>query len=88
MGSLLFLAVAPGEVGGLIPWSLTGWHGTSPPSSLQALGLDRSRRGPGRVAVGLLGGVPTEKEGNEAVCLVPEVDHSIVRFRPRKAGGC
>jgi protein-S-isoprenylcysteine O-methyltransferase Ste14 len=26
LGSLLFLAVAPGVVAGLLPWLLTGWH--------------------------------------------------------------
>jgi protein-S-isoprenylcysteine O-methyltransferase Ste14 len=33
LGSLLFLAVAPGVVAGLLPWWLTGWHsaGAVPP---------------------------------------------------------
>jgi protein-S-isoprenylcysteine O-methyltransferase Ste14 len=37
-GSVLFLAVAPGLVGGLIPWLLTGWQAASPPRWLQAIG--------------------------------------------------
>jgi protein-S-isoprenylcysteine O-methyltransferase Ste14 len=27
-GSALFMVVAPGTVAGLVPWLLTGWHGT------------------------------------------------------------
>jgi hypothetical protein len=27
IGSLVFLAMAPGVVGGLVPWLLTGWAG-------------------------------------------------------------
>jgi protein-S-isoprenylcysteine O-methyltransferase Ste14 len=30
IGSLLFLAVAPGVMAGLIPWLLTGWSGSAP----------------------------------------------------------
>lgn len=26
LGSALFFAVAPGTIGGLVPWALTGWH--------------------------------------------------------------
>ncbi len=29
-GSLLFLAVAPGVVAGVVPWLVTRWHGHSP----------------------------------------------------------
>ena len=36
-GSLLFLAVAPGVVAGLVPWLITQWHGHSP-VALQVLG--------------------------------------------------
>jgi protein-S-isoprenylcysteine O-methyltransferase Ste14 len=37
-GSVLFLAVAPGVVGGLIPWLLTAWQAASPSRWLQAIG--------------------------------------------------
>jgi protein-S-isoprenylcysteine O-methyltransferase Ste14 len=37
-GSVLFLAIAPGVVGGLIPWLLTGWRAATPPRWLQAIG--------------------------------------------------
>src|SRR5919201_6926862 len=37
-GSLLFLAVAPGVVAGLVPWLLTRWHSAGAPAWLQALG--------------------------------------------------
>ncbi|MGH2651509.1 MAG: methyltransferase family protein [Actinomycetota bacterium] len=37
-GSVLFLAVAPGVVGGLVPWLLTGWHSADPPRWLQVVG--------------------------------------------------
>ena len=30
MGSLIFLAVAPGVVAGVVPWLLTGWHVEGP----------------------------------------------------------
>jgi protein-S-isoprenylcysteine O-methyltransferase Ste14 len=36
--TLLFLAVAPGVVGGLVPWLLTGWRSTGPPIWLGILG--------------------------------------------------
>src|SRR4051794_15970644 len=39
VGSLLFLVVAPGTMGVLVPWALTGgWESNSPPWPLQALG--------------------------------------------------
>jgi protein-S-isoprenylcysteine O-methyltransferase Ste14 len=37
-GSLVFLVVAPGVVGGLVPWLLTGWRSSDPPVWLQAVG--------------------------------------------------
>jgi protein-S-isoprenylcysteine O-methyltransferase Ste14 len=37
-GSVLFLALAPGVVAGLVPWLLTGWRATGAPLWLQALG--------------------------------------------------
>ena len=37
-GTLLFLAVAPGVVGGLVPWLLTGWRSADPPPWLQFVG--------------------------------------------------
>src|SRR5213078_4539985 len=37
-GSALFLALAPGVVGGLTPWLLTGWRPAGAPPWLQALG--------------------------------------------------
>ena len=37
-GTILFLALAPGVVAGLIPWLLTGWREPSAPTWLQALG--------------------------------------------------
>ena len=36
--SLLFLAVAPGVVGGLVPWLLTGWQSAHPPTWLRIMG--------------------------------------------------
>ena len=38
VGSVVFLAVAPGVVAGLVPWLLTGWRSADPPRWLQALG--------------------------------------------------
>jgi protein-S-isoprenylcysteine O-methyltransferase Ste14 len=37
-GTLLFLAMAPGVVGGLVPWLLTGWRSAGPPMWLRILG--------------------------------------------------
>ena len=37
-GSLVFLALAPGVVAGLIPWLLTDWDSTDPPLALQLIG--------------------------------------------------
>src|SRR6266545_4397400 len=37
-GKLLFLAVAPSVVGGLMPWTLTGWRSAGPPMWLRILG--------------------------------------------------
>jgi protein-S-isoprenylcysteine O-methyltransferase Ste14 len=37
-GSIVFLAVAPGLVAGVVPWLLTQWHSTGPPAWLQVLG--------------------------------------------------
>ena len=37
VGTLFFLLVAPGVVAGLVPWLLTGWHGTAS-AWLQAVG--------------------------------------------------
>lgn len=34
----MFLAIAPGVVGGVVPWLLTRWHPGAPPRSLQVLG--------------------------------------------------
>lgn len=38
IGSVLFLAVAPGVVAGVVPWVLTGWRSASAPLWLEALG--------------------------------------------------
>jgi len=35
---VVFLAVAPGVVAGLVPWLLTGWRPAGAPAWLQALG--------------------------------------------------
>ena len=37
-GSVLFLVLAPGVVGGLVPWLLTGWRSTAPPIWLRYFG--------------------------------------------------
>ena len=37
-GSILFLAVAPAVVAGLVPWLLTGWGSADPPVLLKAVG--------------------------------------------------
>ena len=37
-GSLVFLALAPGVVAGVVPWLLTGWHSSDPPLVLQVVG--------------------------------------------------
>jgi protein-S-isoprenylcysteine O-methyltransferase Ste14 len=37
-GSLVFLALAPGVVAGVVPWLLTGWDSTGPPLALQLIG--------------------------------------------------
>jgi protein-S-isoprenylcysteine O-methyltransferase Ste14 len=37
-GTVLFLAVAPGVVAGLVPWLLTGWNSSGPPLWLQVVG--------------------------------------------------
>ncbi len=37
-GSVLFLAVALGVVGEVVPWLLTGWHSATPPIWLHLLG--------------------------------------------------
>lgn len=41
IGSVIFLAVAPGIVAGLIPWLLTAWQARQPPDgwALRALGV-------------------------------------------------
>ena len=38
VGSLVFLVVAPGVVAGAIPYGLTGWDSSDPPSALVVLG--------------------------------------------------
>jgi len=38
VGSALFLVLAPGVVGGLVPWLLTGWRSTAPPIWLRCFG--------------------------------------------------
>jgi protein-S-isoprenylcysteine O-methyltransferase Ste14 len=38
VGSALFLVLAPGVVGVLVPWLLTGWRSTSPPIWLRGIG--------------------------------------------------
>jgi protein-S-isoprenylcysteine O-methyltransferase Ste14 len=38
VGSVVFLAVAPGVVAGLLPWLITGWHGGPVMAWLQAIG--------------------------------------------------
>jgi protein-S-isoprenylcysteine O-methyltransferase Ste14 len=37
-GSIVFLAVAPGVVAGLVPWLLTGWDSSDPPVWFQVVG--------------------------------------------------
>lgn len=37
-GSLVFLLIAPGVAGGLVPWLLTRWESTSPPLWLEVVG--------------------------------------------------
>jgi protein-S-isoprenylcysteine O-methyltransferase Ste14 len=39
VGSGIFLFAAPGVVAGLVPWLLTGWHSTGPPTVVAALGV-------------------------------------------------
>lgn len=39
LGSLVFLVLVPGVVGGLLPWALTGWETGSPWPPLRAAGL-------------------------------------------------
>jgi protein-S-isoprenylcysteine O-methyltransferase Ste14 len=39
LGSAAFLLAAPGVVAGLVPWLLTGWRSTGPPTVLAALGI-------------------------------------------------
>lgn len=38
LGSLLFLLVAPGVVAGVVPWLLTGWRSSDPPTAVVVLG--------------------------------------------------
>jgi protein-S-isoprenylcysteine O-methyltransferase Ste14 len=38
LGSILFLVVAPGFVGGLVPYWLTGWESSDPPLALVVAG--------------------------------------------------
>src|SRR3954454_3305991 len=38
LGSAVFLVVAPGVMGGLVPWLLTGYRTSNPPASLVVLG--------------------------------------------------
>jgi protein-S-isoprenylcysteine O-methyltransferase Ste14 len=38
-GSLLFLFVAPGVMGGLVPYAITGWDPAGPPLILQLVGI-------------------------------------------------
>jgi protein-S-isoprenylcysteine O-methyltransferase Ste14 len=37
-GSVLFLVAAPGVMAGLVPWLLTGWQSTHPPTAVVVLG--------------------------------------------------
>jgi protein-S-isoprenylcysteine O-methyltransferase Ste14 len=37
-GTLVFLVVAPGIVGGLVPWLLTGWRSAGSPTWLRIIG--------------------------------------------------
>lgn len=37
-GSLVFLVLAPGTMGGLVPWLLTRWDTDEPPAALRAAG--------------------------------------------------
>ncbi len=37
-GTLVFLAVAPGIIGGLAPWLLTGWRSAGSPTWLRIIG--------------------------------------------------
>jgi protein-S-isoprenylcysteine O-methyltransferase Ste14 len=38
-GSLVFLLVAPGVVAGVVPWVLTGWDSSDPPTVLVVVGV-------------------------------------------------
>lgn len=38
LGSLVFLVLVPGTMGGVVPWAITGWEGHGAPWPLQALG--------------------------------------------------
>ncbi len=38
LGSVTFLFVAPGVVAGLVPWWITGWRSTDPPTALVVSG--------------------------------------------------
>jgi protein-S-isoprenylcysteine O-methyltransferase Ste14 len=38
VGSLVFLAVAPGVVAGVVPWLLTGWSWHAVPASVRVIG--------------------------------------------------
>jgi protein-S-isoprenylcysteine O-methyltransferase Ste14 len=38
LGSGAFLFVAPGVVAGLVPWWITGWRGTDPPTAVAVAG--------------------------------------------------
>ena len=38
LGSVVFLLVAPGVVAGVVPWLITGWDSTDPPTVLVMIG--------------------------------------------------
>ena len=38
-GSAVFLVVAPGVVAGLVPWLLTDWRTSDPPTAVAAVGV-------------------------------------------------
>jgi protein-S-isoprenylcysteine O-methyltransferase Ste14 len=39
LGSIVFLVVAPGTMAGLIPWLLTGWESSGPPTAVVVAGV-------------------------------------------------
>jgi hypothetical protein len=75
----VFLVAAPGVVGGLVPWLLTGYRTTHPPAALAVLGAVLLAVGAGVLLVAVHGRRVHPRRLRLADCVLPPLQATRAR---------